>query len=109
MKTEFLVQMDGVGNDNEGVLVLAATNLPWMLDPAVRRRSQKCIHIPLPDEAARKQLFQINARDLTTGMQDSDFEELAKRTKGSSGSDIAIVVGDALQVPIKKVNAATHF
>jgi vacuolar protein-sorting-associated protein 4 len=108
MKTEFLVQMDGVGNDNEGVLALAATNLPWMLDPAVRRRFQKRIHIPLPDEAAREQFFQAVARDLTTGMQDRDFEELARRTEGFSGSDIAIIVDDALTVPIKKAQTTTH-
>lgn len=59
MKTEFLVQMDGLGHSNDGVLVLAATNLPWRLDPAVRRRFQKRIHIPLPDEAARRELFRI--------------------------------------------------
>ena len=39
IKTEFLVQMQGVGNDNNGVLVLGATNIPWTLDSAIRRRS----------------------------------------------------------------------
>jgi vacuolar protein-sorting-associated protein 4 len=38
IKTEFLVQMQGVGNNNDGVLVLGATNIPWQLDPAIRRR-----------------------------------------------------------------------
>jgi len=38
IKTEMLVQMDGVGNDTSGVLVLGATNLPWQLDGAIRRR-----------------------------------------------------------------------
>jgi len=38
VKTEFLVQMQGVGNNNDSVLVLGATNLPWALDPAIRRR-----------------------------------------------------------------------
>lgn len=38
IKTEFLVQMNGVGNDTDGVLVLAATNIPWQLDSAIRRR-----------------------------------------------------------------------
>ena len=43
IKTEFLVQMQGVGKDDEGILVLGATNIPWDLDPAVRRRFQKKI------------------------------------------------------------------
>lgn len=38
IKTEFLVQMQGVGNDCEGILVLGATNIPWVLDAAIRRR-----------------------------------------------------------------------
>jgi vacuolar protein-sorting-associated protein 4 len=49
VKTEFLVQMQGVGNNNDGVLVLGATNLPWALDPAIRRRFEKRVYIPLPD------------------------------------------------------------
>jgi vacuolar protein-sorting-associated protein 4 len=54
IKTEFLVQMQGgPGIDNDGVLVLGATNVPWDLDPAVRRRFEKRIYIPLPDLHAR--------------------------------------------------------
>jgi len=45
--------MDGVGHDSMGVLVLGATNFPWSLDPAIRRRFQKRIMIPLPDDKAR--------------------------------------------------------
>jgi vacuolar protein-sorting-associated protein 4 len=51
--TEFLTQMQGVGKDDTGILVLGATNLPWGLDAAVRRRFEKRIYIPLPDETAR--------------------------------------------------------
>jgi len=47
IKTEFLVQMNGVGNDMDGVLVLGATNIPWALDAAIRRRFEKRIYIPL--------------------------------------------------------------
>ena len=45
LKTEFLIQMQGVGKDDKGILVLGATNIPWGLDPAVRRRFQKKIYI----------------------------------------------------------------
>ena len=50
IKTEFLVQMDGCGNNQEGVLVMGATNTPWELDDAFRRRFQKRIYIHLPDQ-----------------------------------------------------------
>ena len=53
IKTEILVQMQGVGSDSAGkVLVLAATNTPYSLDQAVRRRFDKRIYIPLPEAAA---------------------------------------------------------
>ncbi|KAL2128191.1 hypothetical protein VTI74DRAFT_9539 [Chaetomium olivicolor] len=109
MKTEFLVQMDGVGKDNSGVLILAATNLPWSLDPAVRRRFQKRIHVPLPDVEARKQLFKIHLGDLGKNCSERDFAELARRSEGFSGSDVANAIQDGLMVPIKKVHMATHF
>lgn len=57
VKTEFLVQMQGVGHDDTGILVLGATNIPWGLDSAVRRRFEKRIYIPLPDLPAREALL----------------------------------------------------
>merc|ERR1719228_2100751 len=50
IKTEFLVQMQGVGNDTDGILVLGATNIPWQLDAAIRRRFEKRIYIDLPED-----------------------------------------------------------
>ena len=57
--TEFLVQMQGVGHDDTGVLVLGATNLPWALDSAIRRRFEKKVYIPLPDYVGNYILFII--------------------------------------------------
>ena len=57
IKTEFLVQMQGVGNSMDGVLVLGATNVPWELDNAIRRRFQKRIYISLPEHEARTGIF----------------------------------------------------
>ncbi|KAH8023408.1 hypothetical protein HPB51_014523 [Rhipicephalus microplus] len=65
IKTEFLVQMQGVGNDNDGILVLGATNIPWILDSAIRRRFEKRIYIPLPDELARLHMFKVSVCDST--------------------------------------------
>jgi vacuolar protein-sorting-associated protein 4 len=98
LKTEFLVQLDGVGHgNNDGVVLLAATNLPWSLDPAIRRRFQKRIHIPLPDTEARVELFRIHGGEEWTGVvgeaggarEVAVGAELARRTEGFSGSDVA--------------------
>lgn len=111
MKTEFLVQMDGVGNNNDGVFVLAATNLPWALDPALRRRFQKRIHVPLPDESARRALFKVHLGEMSSTLGDTEraFADLAARTEGFSGSDIANLVQDGMMMPVKKIHTATHF
>lgn len=109
VKTEILVQMDGVGRDNEGVLVLGATNIPWSLDSAIRRRFQRLIHIPLPDEGARRQLFKISAQKENIELSKSDYVELGKKTAGWSGSDIANAMQDAYMGPVKRAKMAKHF
>ena len=129
IKTEFLVQMDGVGPPNHGkrmgddplgegsdvgqvsdlVLVLAATNLPYALDHAIRRRFDKRIYIPLPDNAARAHMFKVHLGDTPHSLTKEDFEELGKRTERFSGSDIAVAVKDALMEPVRFLQEATHF
>lgn len=70
IKSELLVQMDGVTpNDTEQpegkvVMVLAATNFPWDIDEALRRRLEKRIYIPLPNLEGREALLKINLRDV---------------------------------------------
>lgn len=109
IKTELLVQINGVGVDNSQVLVLGATNIPWSLDPAVRRRFEKRIYIALPDAAARCKMFQIHLGDTPHTLQPNDFQELAQLTDGYSGSDISVVVRDAIMMPVRKIQSATHF
>jgi vacuolar protein-sorting-associated protein 4 len=109
IKTEFLVQMNGVGHDDTGVLVLGATNIPWQLDPAIKRRFEKRIYIPLPGTDARKHMFQIHVGSTPCELSAKDYRTLAMRSEGYSGSDIAVVVRDALMQPVRKVLSATHF
>ncbi|KAI7904477.1 skd1 protein [Cokeromyces recurvatus] len=109
IKTEFLVQMNGVGNDMDGVLVLGATNIPWQLDSAIRRRFERRIYIPLPDLNARANLFSLNVGNTPCTLTQQDYKRLAEMTNGYSGSDIAVLVRDALMQPIRKVQNATHF
>ncbi|XP_071057503.1 vacuolar protein sorting-associated protein 4 [Onthophagus taurus] len=109
IKTEFLVQMQGVGNDNDGILVLGATNIPWVLDSAIRRRFEKRIYIPLPEEPARLTMFKLHLGNTPTHLTEEDLRVLAKKTEGYSGADISIVVRDALMQPVRKVQTATHF
>lgn len=110
IKTEFLVQMQGVGNDNDGVLVLGATNIPWVLDAAIRRRFEKRIYIDLPEANARTNMFKLNlGQETAHSLTEENFRELGQRTEGYSGADVALVVRDALMQPVRKVQTATHF
>jgi len=82
IKTEFLVQMDGVGKDDDGILVLGATNIPWDIDPAARRRFQRKIYIPLPDEPARLAMFKLNLGNTPYKLTDEDFKKLSELSEG---------------------------
>jgi len=75
--------MQGVGHDDDGILVLGATNIPWDLDPAVRRRFQKKIYIPLPEDIARKTLFKLQlGKDTPHNITEEEIEYLASITDG---------------------------
>ncbi|KAK3564856.1 hypothetical protein QTP86_030433 [Hemibagrus guttatus] len=109
IKTEFLVQMQGVGNNNDKILVLGATNIPWVLDAAIRRRFEKRIYIPLPEEPARAAMFRLHLGNTPHSLSEADLRQLANKTDGYSGADISIIVRDALMQPVRKVQSATHF
>lgn len=101
--------MQGVGKGNTGILVLGATNTPWDLDPAMRRRFEKRIYIPLPDEVARKRMFEIHIGSTPHELEDEDFEVLAEMSEGFSGSDCSVIVRDALMEPIRAMSHAKYF
>lgn len=110
VKTTLLAQMDGVESANDGdrrVVVLAATNLPWELDEALRRRLEKRIYIPLPTRAARITLFKLNMRDVEVEA-DVDLGALADKTDGYSGADVANVCRDAAMMSVRRAMEAAR-
>ncbi|KAG5104104.1 hypothetical protein AAZX31_15G011900 [Glycine max] len=101
VKSELLVQLDGVNNSSTNedgtrkiVMVLAATNFPWDIDEALRRRLEKRIYIPLPNFESRKELIRINLRTVEVS-PDVNIDEVARRTEGYSGDDLTNVCRDA--------------
>jgi vacuolar protein-sorting-associated protein 4 len=91
-------------------LVLGATNIPWVLDSAIRRRFERRIYIPLPEAPARTALFKLHmGTDGSHCLTDADYTKLGQDTERYSGADIGIAVRDALMEPVRKVQQATHF
>ena len=82
-------------------MVLAATNRPWDLDEAIRRRLEKRVYIPLPTPLGRKHLFEINLKGIALG-PGIDFEELGRKTDGYSGADISNVCREAAMMPMRR-------
>ena len=109
VKTEFLVQMDGVGKTEGSVLVLGATNVPWDLDAAIRRRFEKRVYIPLPDAKARTFMAKYHLGDTPNNLVEQDFVKLGEITKGASGSDIEVMVKEALMEPLRRCQQAKQF
>jgi SpoVK/Ycf46/Vps4 family AAA+-type ATPase len=97
---QLLTELDGVGSENEGVYVLAATNHPWDVDPALRRpgRLDRMLLVLPPDAEAREAIFRTHLRDRP--IAEIDTKKLAKRTDGFSGADIAHVVDSASEVAL---------
>ena len=90
---EFLTQLNNCGK--KGVFVIATSNRPDMIDPAVLRtgRIDRLIYVPVPDQEARRALFEINLKDRPT--EGVDCAALAERTVNFVASDIAYAVNDA--------------
>ncbi|CCI47527.1 unnamed protein product [Albugo candida] len=107
VKTELLVQINGVSSGDPSdpsnrVMVLAATNLPWELDEAMRRRLTKRVYIPLPTADGRRQLFTYNLSKIDVA-QDVDYDRLVEATEGYSGDDICGLCETAKMMPVKRL------
>ncbi|XP_038722268.1 katanin p60 ATPase-containing subunit A-like 2 isoform X2 [Tripterygium wilfordii] len=104
LKTELLIQMDGLMRTEELVFVLAATNLPWELDAAMLRRLEKRILVPLPEPEARRAMF----GELLPSQPDEDelpYDLLVERTEGYSGSDIRLLCKETAMQPLRRLMA----
>jgi transitional endoplasmic reticulum ATPase len=94
---QFLAEMDGVESDNEGVLILAATNAPWSVDAAFRRpgRFDRVIFVEPPDETAREEILQTMLKDKP--VQEIDTRKVAKETPDYSGADLKAMIDIAVE------------
>ncbi|KAI8590344.1 P-loop containing nucleoside triphosphate hydrolase protein [Geranomyces variabilis] len=102
LKTEFLLQFDGLGTNSEDrLLVLAATNRPQELDEAALRRLVKRIYIPLPEPATRAALIDHLLTGQKHGLSRPDIAQLLRLTEGYSGSDITALAREASLGPIR--------
>ena len=82
-------------------MVLGATNLPWDLDEALRRRFEKRVYVPLPNSVGRREMFNINMKGIKL-QEDVDLDKLVKLTDGYSGADIANVCREASLMQMRR-------
>ncbi|MEM6721453.1 MAG: AAA family ATPase [Bacteroidota bacterium] len=94
---QFLAELDGIDADNDGILVLGATNAPWHLDPAFRRpgRFDRIIFVSPPDVEAKAAIFNIHLKEKPT--ETIDYMALAKAAKEFSGADIQAAIDVAIE------------
>lgn len=97
---QFLNELDGVDTDNDGLLILAATNAPWHVDPAFRRpgRFDRILFIPPPDAQARAAILRLLLKGKP--IENVDFEHLAKKADKFSGADLKALVDVVVEAKI---------
>jgi len=101
--SQFLSEMDGFSQANEGVLILGATNVPWAVDPAFRRpgRFDRVLFVPPPDREARVRILEILLQDRPqTAVVDLNF--LSNQSSGFSGADLQNLVESAADLAIEE-------
>lgn len=105
IKTEFLVQLDGCreGEDGKMVLLIGATNRPECLDEAARRRLTRRLYIPLPCDDARRQIINDLLKGQQHTLRSKDFDTLVRGTEGYSGADLNTLCREAALMPMKVI------
>ncbi|KAL9182459.1 hypothetical protein ACHAXT_013111 [Thalassiosira profunda] len=104
MKTELLVQLDGLVANNSDVFLLAASNLPWDLDAAFLRRLEKRISIPLPNAECRKHMIRSHRSEFSQVFRkDELLEQAAEMVDEYSGSDLKALCKEAAMKPLRRV------
>ncbi len=103
-----LQELDSIGSDNTGILVLAATNAPWDVDDAAQRpgRFDRRVFVPPPDEDARRQVLDVLLREVHADRLDS--KRLAKELHLFSGADLRAVVELAVDEVIDEALDSGH-
>jgi katanin p60 ATPase-containing subunit A1 len=112
MKTELLIQLDGISHQNTvtkggkpappaQVFVMAASNLPWELDIALLRRLEKRVLVSLPTPEAREMMLKKHLSDRAS--KDIDFQEIAQCTEGYSGADLELVCRETAMMPVRRL------
>jgi katanin p60 ATPase-containing subunit A1 len=110
MKTELLIQMDGLARTKDHVFILATSNIPWQLDMALIRRLEKRIFIGMPDfDALVSMLRKHLPVDLVDGFGNQvvsdqlDYRKGAEMLNGYSGSDVKSICKEAIMMPLRLV------
>ncbi len=105
VKTQLLTEIQGLKSSGKKVLLtLGATNRPWDLDNAMLSRFQKKVFVPLPDMPARAAIFKIHTAGVNMSLTDDDLIELAVRTEGYSGRDIASLCQEVIMIPVRELD-----
>ncbi|MEG1169253.1 MAG: AAA family ATPase, partial [Erysipelotrichaceae bacterium] len=99
---QLLVEMDGM-TENTGIVIIAATNRPDVLDPALQRsgRFDRTVTVSLPDKRGRKEILEVHARNKKIS-EDVSLENLAKRTPGFSGADLENVLNEGAILAVRE-------
>ena len=105
VKTQLLSEIQGLKSTHDKpLLVLGATNRPWDIDNAMLSRFEKRVHVPIPDLKARVGIFKIHTEGVNSSLTDEDFVELAVRTEGYSGRDIANICREVIMLPVRELD-----